>query len=254
MTSLPCTWPCPTDQPRLDPDAVHIWCLPLELAAAQIEELSKCLSDDERTRAARFRFDRHRRRFIACRGQVRGILAGYLNDRADRLQFRYGAKGKPALDACRRGPAIEFNVSNSHEMALCAVAFDCELGVDVEHMHRARDFDGLAARFFAGREVDRLRSLPTERRVEAFFNCWTRKEAVLKALGTGLTFPLDRVVVTLAPDEPARVEAFDDDTTATADWWLDSFEPAPGYVGALAARGKPLAVRRWLAMPADVRD
>ena len=254
MNSLACAWPLPHGHPVLVADAVHVWCLPLELSPAQIEDFATALSDDEHRRAARFRFEKHSRRFIACRGQVRRILAGYLNDRPERLRFRYGAKGKPALEPPWRDSAIEFNISNSHEVALCAVALERELGVDVEYVHRPRDFDGLAARFFAGREVARLRSLPDERRVEAFFNCWTRKEAVLKALGTGLTFPLDRVVVTLAPDEPARVEAFDEDAVAGGNWWLDTFQPASGYVGALAAHGKPLAVYHWLALPPLTND
>ncbi len=240
MTTSSSPWPCGPEQPQLTPGVVHVWYLPLDLAEAQVDELRPCLSADEAERAARYRFDRHRRRFIACRGQVRRILAAYLSAAPGAIRFTYGARGKPTLEAPWNGSAIQFNVSNSHEGALLALTLNCELGVDVEYLDDPRDFDGLAARFFAGSEVDRLRSLSEDQRREGFFNCWTRKEAVLKAVGTGLAFPLDKVVVTLAPDEPARLVAYDDEPAATSRWWLANLAPAPGYVGALAMRGGPL--------------
>jgi 4'-phosphopantetheinyl transferase len=247
MISFSCPWPVAVEQPRLSPESVHVWWLPLDVAAEQVEELRGSLSADELQRAERFHFDRHRRRFIACRGQVRRILAGYLEAQAADLRFRYGPRGKPALDAPWSDSAIRFNVSNSDDVALLAVALDRELGVDVEHVREPRDFDSLAAQFFASGEVAQLRSLPEEERREAFFHCWTRKEAVLKAVGTGLAFPLDKVVVTLNPGDRARVIAFNDDPAAPAQWWLESLAPLPEYIGALAAIGTPLEVQCWRA-------
>lgn len=245
MTILECLWPIPREKPRLTPGVVHVWCLPLDLAPPAVNELLRVLSPDEIARADRFHFERHRRRFITCRGQVRKLLAGYLETGADQIAFRYGPRGKPALEAPWSDSKLEFNVSNSHEAALLAVAPDCELGVDLEHVRVPHDFDGLAAQFFARVEVDSLREIPEDERLKAFFNCWTRKEAILKATGTGLSFPLDRVVVTLLPEEPARVVAFDDDPAAPSQWWLESLAPAPGYVGAIAARGERLEVQCW---------
>lgn len=245
MTKLECPWPPVHEPPRLVQGVVHVWCLPLDLAPSEIDELRAVLSADERARAERFHFERHRRRFIACRGQVRKLLAGYLETGAEQIAFRYGPQGKPALDDSPRDPGIAFNVSNSHEAALLAVARDCELGVDLEHVRVPHDFDGLAAQFFARVEVDSLREIPEDERLTAFFNCWTRKEAILKATGTGLSFPLDRVVVSLLPEEPARVVAFDDDPAAPGQWWLESLAPAPGYVGAIASRGERLEVQCW---------
>jgi 4'-phosphopantetheinyl transferase len=245
MDSLEFSWPIPQTLPRLTPGAVHVWCLALDLANAEIAELQATLSPDEVERAARYHFDRHRRRFIACRGQVRSILAGYLNAKAAEIQFLYSPGGKPALDGLSRDVAVQFNVSNSQDVGLCAVTLDRELGVDVEHVEEPRDFDGLAAQFFARQEVDLLRSLPRAERLQAFFNCWTRKEAILKAVGTGLAFALDRVVVTLAPNDAARLLAFDDDPAAPAAWWLESLSPAAGYVGAIASCGEPLQIHRW---------
>src|SRR5262249_43466747 len=152
MTTLSCGWPI-SSGPQLAPGEAHVWFLPLDLSATGIEELRVLLSEDERARAERFHFERHRRRFIACRGQVRRVLAGYLNDSAERLRFQYGSRGKPALEAPWCDSEIAFNVSNSHEVALCALALDRELGVDVEQVVAPSDFDGLAAHFFAKSEV-----------------------------------------------------------------------------------------------------
>jgi 4'-phosphopantetheinyl transferase len=240
-----CQWPVPADQPRLAPDVVHVWYLALDLAQPAIDSLRTILSADEQARAARYLFDKHRRRFIACRGQVRRILAGYLNGDPAEIRFLYGPKGKPALAGSWSDSAIQFNVSDSHELAICAVVLNRNLGVDLEYVRQPSDFDSLAERFFAAREVDVLRSLSDERLLEGFFNCWTRKEAVLKAVGVGLSMPLNRVEVTLVPHEPAKVLVYEGDAAAAQAWWLESLEPAVGYVGAVASRGGPLEVLPW---------
>lgn len=246
-TKPSCSWPVPAAQPQLAPGVVHVWRLALDLSEPAIADLRTILPPDEEARAARYLFDKHRRRFIACRGQVRRILAGYLGAAPSAIGFRHGPKGKPSLAAPWMDSQIQFNVSNSHELALCAVALDRELGVDLEYIHRPTEIEGLAERFFAPREVDMLRSLPEKQRIEAFFNCWTRKEAVLKAVGIGLGMPLNQVEVTLSPQDPARVLVFADDA-ATAlrsvilPWWLHNLDPASDYCGALASRGQPLEV------------
>jgi 4'-phosphopantetheinyl transferase len=245
-----CRWPVPREQPHLAPGVVHVWCLALDLPESTIDSLRAILSSDEQERTARYLFDKHRRRFIACRGQVRQILAAYLGADPAEIRFRYGARGKPDLSDPWRKSQIQFNISDSHEMALCALARHRELGVDLEYLERPSDFDSLAAHFFAPREVGALRSLPEERRVEAFFNCWTRKEAVLKAVGVGLSMPLNRLEVTLVPQDPARVLIFEGDTSAAQSWWLESFEPATSYIGALASHGSPLEVVPWRFEPA----
>ncbi len=215
------------------------------LTDEQLNGLRGCLSPEEAQRAARYHFERHGRQFIACRGQVRQILAGYLKTQAADIRFRYSPRGKPSLDDSWLGTALHFNVSNSQDLALCAVTLDCELGVDLEFIREPLDYEGLANRFFARQEVEILRALPVDQRLEAFLRCWTRKEAILKATGTGLAFPLDRVVVTLRPDEPARVVAFGDDPGAGSVWWLEGLEPGAGYLGAIASPGGPLEVCRW---------
>jgi 4'-phosphopantetheinyl transferase len=242
-------WPILHEPPALTAGAVHVWRLRLDLAPAQIASLRRVLNDAERFRADRFHAERHRHRFIACRAQVRKLLAGYLNESPERINFVHGPHGKPALSDSYRVSGIHFNVSNSHDMALCAVALQCELGVDVEYLREGRDHEGLAARFFAPPEIEALGRLPADRRTAAFFNCWTRKEAVLKAVGIGIAFPLDRLVVTLVPNDRARVLAFDGTPAAAANWWLEHLEPAPGYVGAVAAEGDDRLLFRWTYDP-----
>lgn len=235
MFASPPHWLCFEAPPQLAPGAAHVWKLRLDLPPGDVRALRELLSADECERADRFVFDAHRNRFIACRGQVRRILAAYLGTAPAELRFQYGARGKPSL-ALPADNLVTFNISHSHDLALCAVARGGELGVDIEFIRPPSDFDGLAAHFFAPREVAALKSLPEDVRLESFFRCWTRKEAVLKAVGTGLALPLDRIVVTLAPDEPARILACNEDPTGPADWRLYALEPGPGYVGALAAR------------------
>jgi 4'-phosphopantetheinyl transferase len=245
-------WPLRSAPPDIVRNTVHIWRLPLDLTAAQIASLRRVLTSDEQSRADRFRADRHRDRFIACRAQVRQLLGGYLDERPERFEFCHGPQGKPALAAPWNRSGIQFNVSNSQDLALCAVDLDHEVGVDIEHLREGRDHDGLAERFFALREVEALRCLPPDQQTLAFFNCWTRKEAVLKAVGTGIAFPLDRLEVTLAPGQPAQVLAFDSAhgaEPAGSNWWLAHLEPAPGYIGALAARGEPEPISRWTFEP-----
>jgi 4'-phosphopantetheinyl transferase len=248
MASSSFPWPVVAQQPRLSSAGVDVWCLALDLPAERVVQLHASLSSDEAERAARYHFDRHRRRFVACRGQVRQILAGYLGARPDELRFRYGPRGKPSLEAPWSDSAVRFNVSNSEDVALLAVALDRELGVDVEQLREPRDFDSLAAQFFAASEVSQLRSLPQDQRLEGFYRLWTRKEAVLKAVGTGLAFPLDKVVVTLDRSEPARVVAYDGDPVAASRWWLLNLAPVPQYIGALAALGSPMDVQCWRSM------
>ncbi len=238
-------WPIPVEHPTLNPGIVHIWSLDLDLSDDKTDALLANLQDDELARAARYKFDRHRRRFIACRGQVRRILANYLGTDANQLSFQYGPKGKPMLAAPWGDSGIEYNVSHSLELALCAVVLNRELGVDVEHLRTPYDFEGIAAQFFAAEEVAVLRELSDQARLAAFFACWTRKEAVLKAVGAGLSIPLNKVVVSLGPQEPAAVVKFLDASGRSTDWWMQNLEPSPGYVGAVASPGGPLETACW---------
>lgn len=224
-------WPTADALTPLLPGEVHVWSVRLDRPGSSIE-LVTTLSGDERDRASRFHFERDRRRFICARGALRRILGEYLDVDASALTFTYGAHGKPALGGFV-AEALSFNVSHSGELALIAVAApNLEIGVDVEAVRPMPDGDDIASRYFAPAEVARLRALPVAMQEEAFFRCWTRKEAYLKALGDGLARPLDSFEVTLAADEPVELSVIGN-PRESARWKLVSLEPAAGFAGAL---------------------
>ena len=222
-----------------------MWRASLDMAAAPLQTLKHALSPDECRRAERYRFALDCDRFIARRGLLRAILARYLHGGPDRLRFCYGAHGKPALVDSRGKPPLRFNVSHSGGLALYAVACDREVGIDLERV-RPDVYDGeIAERFFSSREVASLRALPATAQVEAFFRCWTRKEAYVKARGEGLSIPLDQFDVSLAPGEPAALVNVSGEPREPSRWSLHSVSPAPDYAGALAAEGQPVGVVCW---------
>jgi 4'-phosphopantetheinyl transferase len=219
---------------------VHLWVARLEASENNFARAFSWLSPDELKRAERFRFERHYRAFVLGRAVLRALVASYLRIAPTEASFTYGPKGKPALlDApC----PLSFNVSNSGDLAAYAFTLDCELGVDVEYRRRLVEIEGIARRFFAPDEVAELMGLSEGDRPEGFFNCWTRKEAYIKAVGEGLSVPLDSFQVTLQPGIAARMVALDGSTSAAERWTLRAFTPAPDYAGAIAYqdRERPL--------------
>ena len=232
---------------QVDDGEIHIWSLPLDPPAAVVAACRQLLSADERQRADRFRFDRHRRRFIVGRGALRDLLRRYTGHPADALQFTYGEKGKPSLAAAHQGPS--FNLSNSHEHALVAVTPAQALGVDVEHLRPMDDADQIAERFFSRPERDSLLQISEHDKSNAFFRCWTRKEAYIKAVGDGLSMALDRFDVTLESEEDCRFLALDGDPDRARAWTLRHLDPPGNYVGALALEGGPWTIHAWRLQP-----
>lgn len=192
------------------------------------------LSQAEQERARRFVFKRDGRRFIVARARLRQLLAQRLKVPPEEVEFTYGAHGKPALPSAY--PALRFNLSHCQEIAVYAFARGRDVGVDVEAVRRVREADEIAARFFTRRENDAYRALEARDRPLGFFNCWTRKEAFIKALGEGLSYPLHRFEVSLAPGEAARILRLGDVPGEDCGWSLQSFSPAPGFVAALVAQ------------------
>jgi 4'-phosphopantetheinyl transferase len=225
----------------LESGEVHLWVVRLEAGEENFARSLGWLSADESARAERFRFDRHRRAFILGRAALRVLLARYLGADAAEIRFEYGPQGKPALaDAdCR----LRFNTSNSGNLAAYALAMGCEIGVDVEQYRPVRDLEHIARRFFSIEEAAELLALPGDRKECAFFNCWTRKEAYIKARGGGFSIPLDSFQVTLRPGEAARMVTLDGSAEAARAWTLDDFTPAPDYAGAIAYRDKVRVLR-----------
>jgi 4'-phosphopantetheinyl transferase len=245
-------WPAAPGALFPQPGHVHVWSVWLDSSEARVDEFAATLSSDEVERASRFRFDRHRRRYICGRGALREILGEYLGADPHALTFAYGTHGKPSL---RSHPAkgVSFNVSHSEDLALIAVASgQIELGVDVEAERSMPDGDDIASRFFAPSEVERLRGLPAALRERAFFECWTRKEAYLKALGDGLARPLDAFEVTFGPGTQGELRVVGDDSES-ARWTLLPLEPASGFAGALVATRGVQGIECWDWTGSDLR-
>ncbi|HEX2078620.1 MAG TPA: 4'-phosphopantetheinyl transferase superfamily protein [Longimicrobium sp.] len=231
-------WAVPPAGPLvLAPDEVHVWRASLRPDADVLARLEAHLSPDERARAARFHFPQHRTAFVAGRGVQREILGRYTGLPPAALAYREGSHGKPELDGPAAASGIRFNVSNSGDLALYALTLRREIGVDLERLKPMPDGMDIAKRFFSAPENEVFAGLADEVRDLAFFRCWTRKEAYIKAVGEGLSMPLDRFDVSFAPGEPARIVRTRGNPAEAERWTMLSLEPGPGYVGALAVEG-----------------
>jgi 4'-phosphopantetheinyl transferase len=226
--------------PRLKVTAeeVHVWAGDLDQPPYCVEKLSGYLTADERHRADRFHFERDREHFIVARGILRDILGRYVDVEPGHLRFCYGKYGKPGLSTDPGTDPIRFNVSHSKGLALFAVTYGREVGVDVEWIRPGLIEEQIPERFFSANEVRVLRSLPRELQTEAFFNCWTRKEAYIKAKGEGLSMPLDCFDVSLAPGEAAALLSTRGDADEASRWSLSELDVAPGFAAALVVEDK----------------
>jgi 4'-phosphopantetheinyl transferase len=221
----------------LPPGEVHVWRVSLAIPRDEESARYAALAADERARADRFLVAPARTQFVAARSALRTILAGYVGKRPSDIAFQLGPIGKPALSPPGREPLL-FNLSHSRELALVAVTRLGEIGVDVECVREMASREQLAERFFHPNEVAALHTLPQADRASGFFNAWTRKEAFLKATGKGISFGIDRVEVTLAPGDGARVLTVDGSREAAERWSVATLEPASGYIGAVAFEGR----------------
>jgi 4'-phosphopantetheinyl transferase len=220
---------------RLGSREVQVWGIWLSGSDASLDYYRSTLSPEELQRAGRFRFENLRHSYTRSRGSLRLLLAHYLGCPPNQIELTCRPKGKPIL---RDSSRIDFNASHSGEMALYAFTVGCEVGIDVEKIRKLDEPESIATRFFSMAEASELLSLTPEQRGPAFFRCWTRKEAYVKAIGEGLSIPLDCFQVTLLPEVPARFVQIAGDMGKAADWTLDHLELAPGYLGALAYRDR----------------
>jgi len=247
MTRVP-DWPSPPRQPTLHGRDIHVWRAWLDLPAWLVRDMERLLSPDESERARRFRFERDRRRFAVARGFLREVLGFSTGAHPRELEFRYGPRGKPRLAG--EGD-LAFNLSHSEDIAICAVGRGCSLGVDVERIRPFADAQRLAEQFFSPTELAVFRTVPARDRLLSFFNCWTRKEAWVKATGDGLSRSLDDFDVTLAPGTPARLLRVREAPEEAERWTLRDLAPASGYVGAVAIESSEgglewsVRCRRW---------
>jgi 4'-phosphopantetheinyl transferase len=228
--SLPIeNWREPPDELALADRDVHVWYVhPLKSPSAAAWAV---LSSDERAAADRFKFDRDRDRYVACRSALRNILARCLNELPGQLRFRYGPQGKPFLI----DRDVHFNVSHSQDHGLIAVTHGAEIGVDIESLNTSCDPLELSQQFFTLSEAELVRRTPSEKRRWVFLNLWTRKEALMKAIGTGLSEPLDRF----------DNSSVTNDGESGINWTVHVLRPSSEVVGALVTAGGVDAVCRW---------
>ena len=209
---------------------VHVWRTSLVRSQVERDVLWRFLSADEQARAERFHFEVHRHRFIIGRGLLRWLNGRYLQIPPQDIQFTYNKYDKPALV---NEPALQFNVSHSHEGLLVGFVWDTAIGVDIEYIRTMDGIDDIARRYFSPVENAAYMSVAEHEKPDTFFNCWTRKEAFIKAVGEGLSFPLDEFVVSLLPGEPARLLNVRGSEREAARWSMLTLDPFPGYRGAL---------------------
>ena len=240
-------WPSASSAPQLAADEVHVWAVSLCARSGAWQALTAALSLDEKERAGKFKFEKHRNRFIAGRGGLREILGKYLQAKPAALRFTYSNNGKPALAAEFAGAGVHFNVAHSEDLALVAVTRIGAIGVDVECIRPVKEMDELVARFFSARETELFRELRADEKPAAFFNLWTRKEALLKVTGEGITRSLSLVEVSFLPGEVPRLLAIAGDTSKASRWTLRELSPAPGFTGALTIQAQDVNVRcgKW---------
>jgi 4'-phosphopantetheinyl transferase len=216
---------------ELHPGVVHLWQRRLDASAAEVNAYCRLLSSEEQERALRFRVERPRKEFVLTRGTLRTLLAQYLGITPQEVHFRYAVRGKPALEG---ESGLCFNVSHTDGLALMAFVMRRTIGIDVENLVRGVDAQRLAERFFSERERQALRPLRGDELQAAFFRCWTRKEAYIKAKGDGLSLALHEFDVSIAEQDRDALLATRLDPTEAARWTVCDVPMGTGYVAAVA--------------------
>ena len=233
-------WPAPPSILSMQAGTVHVWAWNYDYSAESLERYISLLSPEEGLRMQRFHFERDRIRYGICHGILRVLLGKYTGLPPSSLSFGQNEFGKPHLVFPAAISGLTFNLSHTSCIALLAVATGRAVGVDVEEVRPIEP--GLVERYFSPQEQAALRALTGKEWLEGFFNCWTRKEAILKAVGTGLQMRLDAFDVTVNSKEQAAVLGVRADAGFTSSWHLTELRPAAGFIGALASETPPAKV------------
>ena len=219
---------------------IHVWHVRLDHTSSSVMPLFETLSPDEQDRANRYRFLKDRHSYVIARGMLRKILGSYLKLLPGNIRFNYNRYGKPFLDD--RNSGLRFNVSHSQRIALIAITLGQDVGIDIEYKNHDFDFMHAARVVFSAEEYSRLTALSPAARWEAFFRGWTRKEAVLKAIGGG--FAGTRAGLTSFRLRDEQHMSFTSPTPGNDQMWTVQLLPTePGYTGAVAAEGKIETIR-----------
>lgn len=238
-------WNVPPPDLILEKNKVHVWRVSLEVLKSDFEHLQRILADEELERANRFYFEKERRHWVIAHAFLRMLLGRYLDIDPSKLRFITNDYGKPSLMYPPSGIRLHFNLSHSGELALYAFAYDRQVGIDVEYMRTDVDYSELATYHFSAHERAVFGALPETLQKEAFFLCWSRKEAYIKARGKGLSIPLDQFDVSLTPYEPAALLDSREEPGVTEHWVLHALTPGVRYAGALVVEGSGWQLCCW---------
>jgi len=215
---------------------VHIWNVEANFTENQIESFIDFLSFDEKKRASKFKFPKDRQVFVVARGMLRYLSGFYLKEHPKTIEFKYSEYGRPSFLQDFR---INFNVSHSGNRIIIGFSKEQIIGVDIEKIKSDFAPLDLAKNFFSTEEVKALSQTKEPEMFQAFYRCWTRKESFIKAVGEGLSYPLDSFAVTMDDDHKARFLKIDNTKDSKKDWRLHSFVPAEGYIAAITTDGHP---------------
>jgi len=233
-------WKRTTAAPSLNDGEIDLWCFDLDRDPVLVGPLFELLSDDERMRADKYVFAKDRTQFIVCRATLRKILGGYLAVSPHQIRFSAGHFGKPSLSEHND---VRFNVSHSHGLAVIAVAQSREVGVDIEYISLDFDVMSVAPRLFSAAECSEMRSLSPAARAIKFFEGWTRKEALLKAIGDGLSSSDEIQSVASLIGKDIVYRSVDGDKVT--DWSVTSFEIQEDFKASLAVEKEIGTIRLW---------
>jgi 4'-phosphopantetheinyl transferase len=235
-------WLNSPDNLTLSDNEAHIWRADLDFNQSFQSSFLKLLSPDEKNRARKFRFNKDSQHFIAARGILRRLIGKYLEINPAEISFQYSEFGKPSM---ANNNSLQFNISHSRNVALFAFTRKFNIGVDVEFVNPNIEVKEIAASFFSTNEIKNLLELPEKEQTLGFFNCWTRKEAFIKAVGEGLSFPLDKFEVSLEPNKSAKLLATYWQPEDVSKWSIYSLFPEPNFVGSLVIEGFVEKVKCW---------
>lgn len=229
-------------QLSLEPNQVHIWSASITNHENRLPVYWSFLTNEEKEKAQKFKFLKDKNCFVIAKGILRKLLASYLSLSPKEINLKLGEYGKPFL---HHSSNLQFNISHSRSEILLGFIQTLPIGIDIEYTKREIDVKNIAKHFFAEEEIEALLKLDTKYQTQAFYSCWTRKEAFIKALGSGLSFPLAEFVVSLDSLKKAKLIATKWDKKEKEKWILQPIEPRENYIGAFAVKGNVSKIQSW---------
>ncbi len=233
---------CP---PTPAPAVIDIWAWFLDQPAETVRRCASLLSADEILRANRFLAFRDGEGYVVARAVLRVVLAGYLDTCPEDVALAYNDFGKPYVAGCGEATPLHFNLSHSGSLAVLAVSDQFPLGIDIEEISPLKE--DIAGHFFSAREQTALRNLPPDQYLRGFYRCWTRKEALVKGYGEGLSMALDSFDVSVGEEPSADLSRVIGQAKRREGWRIWNLDAPAGFEGALAALsdGRPVHLRYY---------